>query len=94
MALFQWGIKPLVDNHHSDRYFFILKVYTGYRLGSGTESQIAFRLSGDRHDTGVRILSDGIRKVNFQTVDPPHEKTTKMTVRPVKTQIILGICPV
>ena len=25
---------------------------------------------------------------------PPHDKTNKMTVRPVKTQISLGICPV
>ena len=26
--------------------------------------------------------------------EPPHDKTNKMTVRPSKTQISLGICPV
>ena len=26
--------------------------------------------------------------------EPPHDKTNKMTVRPEKTQIRLGICPV
>ena len=26
--------------------------------------------------------------------EPPHDKTNKMTVRPAKTQISLGICPV
>ena len=60
--ILMWGIKPLVDNYPTDSYFFVMKVYTGFRLGSGTDSQIAFRLSGDRHDSGVRVLSDGIRK--------------------------------
>ena len=26
--------------------------------------------------------------------EPPHDKTNKMTVRPAKAQISLGICPV
>ena len=26
--------------------------------------------------------------------EPPHDKTNKMNVRPAKTQISLGICPV
>ena len=28
------------------------------------------------------------------TIEPQHDKTNKMTVRPAKTQISLGICPV
>ena len=28
------------------------------------------------------------------TDEPPHDKTNKMTVHPVKTQISLGMCPV
>ena len=31
---------------------------------------------------------------NKETNEPPHDKTNKMTVRPAKTQIILGIRPV
>ena len=30
----------------------------------------------------------------YKTDEPPHDKTNKMTVRPAKTQISLGICPV
>ena len=28
------------------------------------------------------------------TIEPPHDKTNKMTVHPVETQISLGFCPV
>ena len=36
------------------------------------------------------------QRVHFQRVwnEPPHDKTNKMTVRPAKTQISLGIRPV
>ena len=30
----------------------------------------------------------------IQIFEPPHDKTNKMTVCPVKTQISQGICPV
>ena len=30
----------------------------------------------------------------FLTLDPPHDKTNNVAVRPAKTQISLGICPV
>ena len=34
-------------------------------------------------------------KTNVQSkFEPPHDKTNKMTVRPAKTQISLGIRPV
>ena len=33
-------------------------------------------------------------KVNQSESEPPHDKTNKVTVRPAKTQIILGIRPV
>ncbi|KAL3877870.1 hypothetical protein ACJMK2_035514 [Sinanodonta woodiana] len=38
------------------------QVYTGLRPGAGTKSRIAFVLAGDLADTGVRELSDGVRK--------------------------------
>ena len=31
---------------------------------------------------------------SFFLSEPPHDKTSKMTVRPAKTQVSLGICPV
>ena len=53
-----------------------------------------------------RLTSSGARRHLFASVrhaeihvgyarkkfEPPHEKTNKMTVRPAKTQISLGIC--
>ena len=30
----------------------------------------------------------------YETYEPQHDKTNKMSVRPAKTQISLGICPV
>ena len=38
---------------------------------------------------------DGYDQSSYQgTCEPPHDKTNKMTVRPAKTQISLGIHPV
>ena len=59
----QWGITPLVDNFPEDCYFYVVKVFTGMRPGAGTKSKVAFVLSGDEMDTGVRELTDGIRQV-------------------------------
>ena len=35
-----------------------------------------------------------VSKVNPKTNEPPHDKTNKMSVRPAKNQISLGISPV
>ena len=35
-----------------------------------------------------------VNKSEKNTNEPPHDKTNKMTVRPAKTQISLGIHPV
>ena len=64
-CLFQWGVTPLMDNFPNDQYMYIIKVYTGFRINSGTDSRILFQLSGDLRDTGVRRLTDGIRTVKF-----------------------------
>ena len=32
--------------------------------------------------------------ISILNIEPPHDKTNKMTVRPAKVQISLGICPV
>ena len=39
------------------------------------------------------MTSNG-KPFGFETYEPPHDKTNKMTVRPAKTQISLGIRPV
>lgn len=54
-----------MDNDIADNYFYILKVYTGMRTGSGTESKIGFILVGEDGDTGVRILDDASHTVHI-----------------------------
>lgn len=60
---FQWGITPLTDNFAEDTYFYVLKVVTGIRPGAGTRSKVSLVISGDEMDSGVRELTDGVRKV-------------------------------
>ena len=50
-------------------------------------------------NNGRKIISTLIVRVHQTSTDiatnePPHDKTNKMTVRPAKTQISLGVCPV
>ena len=71
--------------------------------------RLFFRLWSHRsEETGIYKLTDtelykySINYIEFKTkntdaintYEPPHDKTNKMTVRPAKTQISLGICPV
>ena len=48
----------MVDNDIADSYFYLLRVYTGIRHGSGTKSNVGFVLVGEADDTGIRILDD------------------------------------
>ena len=48
---------------------------------------------GRSKDIGAKILT--LPTVIYGEVyEPQHDKTNKVTVRPAKTQISLGICPV
>ncbi|XP_055955065.1 polycystic kidney disease protein 1-like 2 [Patella vulgata] len=58
----QWGVTVLADNYKDDSYFYLVTVYTGLVRGGGTTSNISFNLSGERDDSGVRTLTDGVRK--------------------------------
>ncbi|KAL3876144.1 hypothetical protein ACJMK2_034016 [Sinanodonta woodiana] len=64
--ILKWGVTPLADNFPDDNYFYLVRVYTGARPGSGTRSKVGFVLSGVNADTGVRELYDGVRN-EFQT---------------------------
>ena len=48
----------MVDNDIADSFFYLLRVYTGIRHGSGTKSNVGFVLVGEAGDTGIRILDD------------------------------------
>ncbi|KAK3599276.1 hypothetical protein CHS0354_028631 [Potamilus streckersoni] len=64
----RWGITVLIDNFRSDTYFYVLKVYTGLGYKAGSNSRVKFVLAGERGDTGVRDLYDGVRKTHFSEV--------------------------
>ncbi|XP_055877336.1 uncharacterized protein LOC106064392 isoform X1 [Biomphalaria glabrata] len=61
-AMFQWGVFPLSDNYAYDDYFYLITVHTGLRKSAGTTSNVSFTLSGELTDTGIRRLSDGVKK--------------------------------
>ncbi|KAL3876145.1 hypothetical protein ACJMK2_034017, partial [Sinanodonta woodiana] len=77
--ILKWGVTPLADNFPDDNYFYLLRVYTGTRPGSGTRSRVGFILAGDRMNTGLRELYDGVRNefstgsvMNFLLSTPNH----------------------
>ncbi|KAK3103729.1 hypothetical protein FSP39_021426, partial [Pinctada imbricata] len=55
----KWRTRFLCDTDSSDDYFYMITVFTCIWRKSGTKSQVYFVLSGDKDDSGVRILSDG-----------------------------------
>ncbi|XP_061167307.1 polycystin-1-like protein 2 isoform X1 [Saccostrea echinata] len=58
----RWAIHFLVDSDSTDEYFYMITVHTGLRRGAGTKSVVNFVLAGDEDDSGVRILSDGVKE--------------------------------
>ncbi|XP_062602879.1 uncharacterized protein LOC134264616, partial [Saccostrea cucullata] len=62
----KWATHFLKDTDGADTNFYLLSVYTGMRKGAGTLSNVNFVISGDEADTGIRSLSDGVRK-GFET---------------------------
>ncbi|WAQ96231.1 PK1L3-like protein, partial [Mya arenaria] len=48
----------LIDNDAADDSLYIIRVYTGLRSGSGTDSKIGFVLVGESGETGIRRLDD------------------------------------
>ena len=65
MKMFQWTVTPLRDNHPHDHYYYVIKVFTGMRHGSGTRSNVFFVLTGEKRDSGLREMSDGVTKVRL-----------------------------
>jgi hypothetical protein len=55
----------LCGNQKSGNYFYLISVYTGLRPGSGTKSNVSFILGGEDHDSGIRLLSDGVSEVTL-----------------------------
>ena len=52
-----------MDNYAVDDYYYLLTINTGLRKSGGTKSKVSFCLTGSLDETGVRVLSDGVREV-------------------------------
>ncbi len=55
----------LLDNEPADQYYYLITVYTARRGKAETRSKVGFVLAGDKGDTGMRGLYDGIREVSL-----------------------------
>ena len=62
---------------------------TGYNVGKYFDSSFWHR---PHSPSGLSM--DHVADVVRIKIEPPHDKTNKMTVGPAKTQISLGFCPV
>ncbi|XP_035665942.1 polycystic kidney disease protein 1-like 2 [Branchiostoma floridae] len=49
-------VHSLPDNRSTDTYYYKMTVYTSHGRGSGTKSNVAFSLFGDKGSTGVRVF--------------------------------------
>ncbi|XP_046352080.2 uncharacterized protein LOC124132273 isoform X1 [Haliotis rufescens] len=58
----QWGVTLMADNYKGDSYYYLLTIHTGMVRHGGTQSKIGFCIAGEDEDTGVRMLSDGVRE--------------------------------
>ena len=65
-----------------DSFFFFFFFFNSFLCHQHTDVRISKRCVGKMHRKRERMTN-----VN----EPPHDKTNKMTVRPAKTQISLGI---
>ncbi|XP_002737449.1 polycystin-1-like protein 2 [Saccoglossus kowalevskii] len=62
-----WYTLPLAGNQTNDKYYYRVTVYTGFRLGAGTLSDIQFNISGETKESGIRHLMDKHNKMAFTT---------------------------
>lgn len=51
------------DNLKTDKYVYLVTVFTGLSRNSGTTSNVSFVIASLLKDTGVRHLTDGVKKV-------------------------------
>lgn len=65
---FQWSYALLLENDIADKYFYLIRVHTGIRRGSGTKSNVGFVLVGENGDTGIRIMDDVTHMVRNTTI--------------------------
>ena len=60
----KWKVKELLDNKEKYKYIYLVTVITGLRKDSGTQSKVGFSVTGEKQETGERLLCDGVTKVS------------------------------
>ena len=76
-----------MSNHSSDPHSYEVHVYTGLKSNSGTDSNINLIVAGSESDSGVRELSDGVRKVLCNLFSGIN-KIDKLSISMIKTHDI------
>ncbi|XP_062604454.1 uncharacterized protein LOC134266247, partial [Saccostrea cucullata] len=62
----KWKLLYMNDNLKTDKFVYLVTVYTGLSRNSGTKSNVSFVMTSHLRDTGVRHLTDGVKK-GFET---------------------------
>ena len=62
----KWKVKELLDNEEKDKYIYLVTVITGLRKDAGTQSKVGFSITGEKDETGERLLCDGVTKVSSE----------------------------
>ena len=78
-----------VEKIHNEDTHTHTQNLTGYNVGKYLDCSF-----WHRHHAPSGLSMDLVVDVVRIKIEQPHDKTNKMTVGPVKTQISLGFCPV
>ena len=62
----KWKVKELLDNKENNKYIYLVTVITGLRKDAGTQSKVGFSITGEKQETGERLLYDGVTKVSSE----------------------------
>uniref|UniRef100_K1QYG6 Polycystic kidney disease protein 1-like 2 n=1 Tax=Magallana gigas TaxID=29159 RepID=K1QYG6_MAGGI len=62
----KWKLFYMSDNLKTDKHVYLVTVFTGLSRNSGTTSNVSFVIASLLKDTGVRHLTDGVKK-GFET---------------------------
>ena len=80
---------------HSSNFRVVTTNFLGVQIfRKFTVSEVHMKLPGEFPVTGASHPVCAETKLFLAVFEPQHDKTNKVSVRPAKTQISLGICPV
>ena len=88
------NVETIISGHHLSFCRVNVNIHQRFQTGPYLTRTVSFSTSSEfkRYSLNTSILN--VFTSYESTYEPRHDKTNKVAVRPVKTQISLGICPV